>query len=216
MLQVQPIRSAAVLNLTLVSQTMDFHMVLQKWGYIPNVSGRRMIRYPVKKANHMAKDEKKGKQVATAQPRQTLSPLEEMERLFENFYPRGWMRPLHTDWPSWSEMARSFEVKMPKVDVIDRDDEVVVRAEVPGVEKKDLDVSVTEQSITIKGETSHETKEEKGDYVRSEISQGTFSRTVSLPSTVDADKVKAEFKDGVLQLTMPKVERTKRRAIKID
>jgi len=101
------------------------------------------------------------------------------------------------------------------VDVIDRDDEVVVKAELPGVEKKDLDVSVTETSVTIKGTTSHEEKEEKGDYYRCEISRGAYARTVALPSYVDADKAKASFKDGVLELTLPKVEKSKRRSIEI-
>ena len=171
----------------------------------------------------MTKSEKKdtkaaetGKKIQPAKPAQTLSPFEEMDRWFESFYPRRWMRPLHMDWPSWGELSAAFEGRMPKVDVIDRDDEVVVRAEVPGVEKKDLDVSITETSITIKGETSHETKEEKGDFVRSELSRGVFTRTVSLPSTVDADKAKATFKDGILELSMPKIEKAKRRTVKID
>ena len=126
------------------------------------------------------------------------------------------MRPFHRDWPTWGDFAAPFESRMPKVDVVERDDEVVVRAEVPGVEKKDLDVSVSENSVTIKGETSHETKEEKGDYVRSELSRGTFSRMVSLPGTVDAEKAKATFKDGILELSLPKVEKSKRKSVAID
>jgi HSP20 family protein len=92
---------------------------------------------------------------------------------------------------------------------------VVIKAELPGVEKKDLDVSVTETSVTIKGTTSHEEKEEKGDFYRCEISRGAYARTVGLPSYVDADKAKASFKDGVLELTLPKVEKSKRRSIEI-
>ena len=120
------------------------------------------------------------------------------------------------DWPSWGELSAAFEGRMPKVDVIDRDDEVIVRAEVPGVKKKDLDVSITESSVTTKGETSHESKEEKGDFVRSERSRGAFTRTVSLPSTVNAEKAKAKFKDGILKILMPKIEKTRRRTVNID
>jgi HSP20 family protein len=105
---------------------------------------------------------------------------------------------------------------MPKVDVIDRDEEVVVRAEVPGVEKDDLEVSVSDNTVTIKGETKHEQKEEKGNYFRSEISRGSFTRTVTLPGVVDTDKAKASFKDGVLELTMPKGEKARRRTVKVD
>jgi HSP20 family protein len=93
---------------------------------------------------------------------------------------------------------------------------VVVRAEVPGVEKDDLDISVSDNTVTIKGETRREEKEEKGDYYRSEISRGTFTRTVMLPGVVATDKAKAKFKDGVLELKLPKVEKTKRRTVKID
>jgi HSP20 family protein len=165
----------------------------------------------------MAKEEKKEskQELQKAEPRRALSPFEEMDRMFEDFFPRGWMRPFRWEWPSLGEMAKPFEGKMPKVDVIDRDDEVVVKAELPGVEKKDLDVSVTETSVTIKGTTSHEEKEEKGDYYRCEISRGAYARTVALPSYVDADKAKASFKDGVLELTLPKVEKSKRRSIEI-
>ncbi len=70
--------------------------------------------------------------------------------------------------------------------------------------------------MTIKGETSHETKEEKGDYVRSELSRGSFSRVVSLPATVDADQAKAAFKDGILELSLAKVKKSKRKSISIE
>jgi HSP20 family protein len=165
----------------------------------------------------MAKEEKKEskQELQKAEPRRALSPFEEMDRMFEDFFSRGWMRPFRWEWPSLGEMAKPFEGKIPKVDVIERDEEVVVKAEMPGVEKKDLDVSVTENSVTIKGTTSHEAKEEKGDYYRCEISRGAYARTVSLPSYVDANKAKATFKDGVLELTLPKVEKSKRRSIEI-
>ena len=165
----------------------------------------------------MAKEEKKqSKQgLQKAEPKRALSPFEEMDRLFEDYFSRGWMRPFRWEWPSLGEMAKPFEGKMPKIDVIERDDEVVVKAELPGVDKKDLDVSVTENSVTIKGTTSHEEKEEKGDYYRCEISRGAYARTVALPSYVDAAKAKASFKDGVLELKLPKVEKSKRRSIEI-
>ena len=165
----------------------------------------------------MAKEEKKEskQELQKAEPKRALSPFEEMDRLFEDYFSRGWMRPFRWEWPSLGEMAKPFEGKMPKVDVIERDDEVIVKAELPGVDKKDLDVSVTENSVTIKGTTRHEEKEEKGDFYRCEISRGAYARTVALPSYVDADKAKASFKDGVLELKLPKVEKSKRRSIEI-
>lgn len=138
-------------------------------------------------------------------------PLEDVERLFEGFFPRSWLRPQREEWP-----LMSMEMRVPRVDVVDRDDDILVRAEIPGVEKKDLEISLTEDLLTIKGGIRQESKEEKGDYYRSEISSGMFARTITLPSSVNADKAKSEFKDGVLKLTLPKVENAKRRTIKVD
>jgi HSP20 family protein len=151
---------------------------------------------------------------ATATPARALTPFEEMERLFESFFPRGWLRPWRFDWPSWP--AEWAEVRLPSVDVIDRDDEVVVRAELPGVDKKDLDVSLSENTLTIKGSTQREEKEEKGDYYRREISQASFARTITLPAEVDGERAKANFKDGVLELVLPKREKAKRQSIKVE
>jgi HSP20 family protein len=125
---------------------------------------------------------------------------------------RGLFRPMRWEWFSWPEPV----MPSPKVDVLDRDNEVLVRAELPGVKKEDLEVSMTDNTVTIKGTTSHEEKEEKGDYYRHEISKGSFSRTVTLPGDVDSDKCKTRFKDGVLELTVPKVEKAKRRTIKVE
>jgi len=162
---------------------------------------------------------KTGQVTPSAASARALSPFEEMDRLFErmeSLFPRGWMRPLRWERPGFGEFVSRLEMPVPKVDVIDRDNEVVVRAEVPGVDKKDIDVSVTDNTVIIKGTTSHEEKEEKGDYYRSEISRGSFSRTVGLPGDVDSAAAKASFKDGVLELVMPKVEKSKRRNIKVE
>jgi HSP20 family protein len=105
---------------------------------------------------------------------------------------------------------------MPKLDIIERDNEVLVRAELAGVDKKDIDVSVTDRTVSIKGCTKKETREEKGDYFRAEISQGSFSRTATLPCEVDGEQAKAKFSDGMLELTIPKLEASKRHPIKVE
>jgi HSP20 family protein len=159
----------------------------------------------------------KRKEIQKAVPARVASPFDEMERMMERVFGEspgpGWVRPWRARWPAWSELP---ELHMPKVDVIDRDDEIVVRAELPGVEKKDVEISTSENSVTIKGSTKHETKEEKGDFYRCEISRGAFSRTVTLPAQVDSEKGKASMRDGVLELTLPKVEKSKRRTISVD
>lgn len=142
-----------------------------------------------------------------------LSPIEEMERMFERVFPRGWLRPMQWDWPSWSVLP---ELKAPAVDVIERDDEILVRAELPGVEKKDLDVTVSDSSLTLRGSKREEVKEEKGEFYRHEITEGAFARTVTLPASVNIDQAKATFKDGLLELRLPKTEKAKRRAIPLD
>ena len=139
-----------------------------------------------------------------ATSRHTLRSFEDMERWFQNMFPRM-TQPFSWEWPSWAEMPRPFEGKMPRVDVIDRDKEVLVKAELPGVEKKDLDIKVTDHTVTIKGTSRYEKKEEKGDYYRSEMSHGMISRTFTLPAEVAGDQAKAVFKDGLLELTLPKV-----------
>jgi HSP20 family protein len=129
----------------------------------------------------------------------------DIDRMFEDFLGRRWMRPFAEALPA-----------MPSVDVVDRDDEVLVRAEVPGYNKEDIEVSVSNSTLTIKGETKTEEKEEKGDYYRCEISRGSFSRVIALPAEVDESKAKAAMKDGMLELTLPKIEKSKRHTINIS
>lgn len=164
----------------------------------------------------MNKQKEESKQeVQKVESTHALSQFEEMERMFESSFPRGWMHPFQFDGPSFSKM-KAFEGKTPSVDVIENDDEIIVKAELPGVDKKDLDISVTNNTVTIKGSSSHEEKEEKGDYYRCEISQGSYSRTLSLPAEVDEEKTKAKFKNGILKLTLPKLKKSKRHNVKVE
>jgi HSP20 family protein len=174
-----------------------------------------MAKAAKKTSKKVATEPKAEQAVQKLTPSRALSPFEEMDRLMESFFPRRW-HPMRMEWPSWSELAEPFGGRMPKVDIIDKDTAIVVHAEVPGVNKKDLDISLTEDTVTIKGSTSQEQKEEKEDYYRSEISRDSFSRTLPLPCEVDGAKAKAKFKDGVLELTLPKVKKTKRRSVTIE
>lgn len=142
-------------------------------------------------------------------PFRPLTMFEEMERMFEGFPPQRWMRSLYPEQSAWAET-------LPQVDVIDRDDHILVRAAVPGVDKDDLEVSITDHIVTIRGKTRHETREAKGEFYRCEIVSGNFLRTVTLPAPVDETKTQASFKDGMLELTLPKCESAKRHTIKIE
>jgi HSP20 family protein len=164
----------------------------------------------------MTMAEEKTTELQEATPMRVVSPFDEMDRLFDRLIARrGWMRPWRTDWPSLGD-AGWVEPRLPRIDIVDREDDIVVRAEVPGIEKKELDISVGEDSVTLRGETQHEEKAEAGDLYRCEISRGAFSRTVGLPAAVDGSKAKAVFHDGVLTLTLPKVERARRHTVKVD
>jgi HSP20 family protein len=147
-------------------------------------------------------------------PSRIMRPMEDIERMFDEFLSRSWLRPFRGE--RFPELRLPFETHVPRLDVVDRDNEVVVRAEVPGARREDIEISLTGNLLTIKGETKREEKEEKGDYYRCEISRGSFSRTVSLPAEVNEAGAKAHLREGVLELTLPKVEKAKKRAITID
>lgn len=141
------------------------------------------------------------------------STMDDFDTFLENVFPRLWP----AQWERFWDRRRPLGgMKMPKVDVIDGKEDVKVYVEVPGVKKEDLDVSMTDHSITIKGKTSRKDETKEADYYRCEIEQGEFSRTVSLPAEVEGSKVNAKFQDGVLRLTIPKLEQSRRHTIKID
>jgi len=150
-------------------------------------------------------------------PDHVLTPIEEMEHMFDDFFARRWVRPFDSYHSFWRDMPTPFiDRAFPRVDIINRDNELVLRAQVPGVDKKDLVVSMTDNAVTMKGHSSHEEKEERGDYYRRECSSGSFSRTFALPDEVDGSKAKATFNDGILELTIPKNEASKPHNIQID
>ena len=157
----------------------------------------------------------KDKELARKEPKGMLelNPFEDMDRMFDALFHRGWLRPF-PDWGLSGE--RESELRAPRVDMVDRENEILVRAELPGVEKKDLEVNLSGNTLTIKGETHREKKESEDEYYRSEIRHGSFSRTVVLPEGVTDEGGKADFKDGMLEIRLPKVQKTERRKITIE
>lgn len=139
--------------------------------------------------------------------------FQELEKRLEEAFSDGWRFPSRWEMPEWSRLSR-LKNMTPKVDIIDRDDDIMVRADVPGVKRENLVVTLTDNTITIKGKTSEEKKEEQGDYFRSETMKGAFARTVYLPSDVDGGRAESSFRNGVLEVTVPKIEKARR--IKVD
>jgi HSP20 family protein len=144
-----------------------------------------------------------GKQAASAGRSAAPVTLGDLERVFDGLLQRVWRNPFRFDWPRITELG-GLMPQTPAVDVVDRAKEVVVRAHLPGIKKSDLDVSIADRVLTIKGSTRTEEKEEKDNFFRQEIRTGSFSKAVQLPADVDAAKAQATFKDGVLELQLPK------------
>ena len=146
-------------------------------------------------------------------PRSRLDPFadlmgmrDEMSRLFDVMPGRSAfdMRLFDGDWA-------------PAVDVYENDDNVVVKTELPGMVEKDIEIDILGDTLTIKGEKKKEA-EEKGDrhYHRLERVHGSFHRSITLPGEIESDKAKASFKDGVLEIELPKKETAKPKQIKVD
>ena len=144
-----------------------------------------------------------------------MRPYEEFERFFDRMLGRNWPKPFKWEAPVWGDLMGSAEARMPSVDVLDHDDHLLVRAEIPGINKEDLKVLISDNVLTIKGDTKREDKKESGDYFRHEISRTSFARSVTLPLAVDASKVSAALTDGMLEVTIGKAEASKRRSVKV-
>ena len=108
-----------------------------------------------------------------------------------------------------------LSVQMPAVDVYEEKDEVIVKAELPGLSKEDLDVTLTESTLTLKGEKKKEEEVKEKNFYRSERSSGSFVRTIDLPSEVKTDQTKTSFKNGVLEVRLPKTEDAKKKVTKV-
>jgi HSP20 family protein len=147
-----------------------------------------------------------------------------------------WQRPTLSTWPSFGRLAnlhdeidRLFESPLseltrtsqllsgwtPALDVFEDKDSFVVKAELPGMKKEDIEVSLHDGALSISGERKTESKREDSEVYRSERFFGRFQRSVTLPTTVAADKVKAAYNDGVLTITLPKTEEAKPRKIDV-
>lgn len=144
-------------------------------------------------------------------PSGSLFSFDEFDNFFDEFLTRRW--PRMSDWNFPTGLEKGF----PKVDILDRDNEVEVQAELPGINKEDINVSINNQLLTISTSTKKEKEEKKegGKYFRREISRGEFQRTLPLPDGVDNENVKASFKGGVLKVLIQKSEKRKKKSIEI-
>ena len=134
-----------------------------------------------------------------------MSLREAMDRLFDERFPAL----------SWRTPAGAGEAAILPVDVYETKDSLVIKASTPGVRPEDIDISISGDNLTIKGETHSEEEVKKENYFRQERRYGTFARSIQLPGSLKTDNAEASFENGVLTLTIPRADEAKPRQIKI-
>jgi HSP20 family protein len=139
--------------------------------------------------------------------RDLVAVQDRLNRIFDDTF-RGNPRGTEEDWALGGQWA-------PSVDIFEHEGNLVLRAELPGIEPKDVDVRVENNVLTLRGERKFESEVKREKYHRVERAYGTFSRSFTLPNVVDTEKIKAEYKDGVLQVTLPQREEAKPKQIQV-
>jgi HSP20 family protein len=139
--------------------------------------------------------------------RDMVTIQDRLNRLFEEAF-RGSRTP-------GSEEDYALGAWTPAVDIYEHDGNIVLKAELPGIDPKDVDIRVENNVLTLRGERKVDTEVKKESYHRVERAYGAFSRAFTLPNVVDTDKIKAEYKDGVLRVTLPQREEAKPKQISI-
>jgi HSP20 family protein len=144
-------------------------------------------------------------------PSRFPTSLDEMERWFEDVFRRPFFAPTwmpRIKFPELGEMA-------PSVDIYEEGGDIVLKAELPGMKKDEIDVNIAGDTVTISGEKKAEEKVERKDFYRLERSFGSFTRKLRLPAEIQPDKAKASFHDGVLEVRIPKTEAAKEKTKKV-
>lgn len=135
--------------------------------------------------------------------RELESLRREMDRIFDEVFGRALFSGRESELEPIEEFGRAWT---PACDIYETDKEVVVKANLPGVSKDNVEVVVTEDAVTIKGEAKEESEVKEKNYYRKELSYGAFQRVIPLPVPVKSDEAKATFKDGILEIRAPKQE----------
>jgi HSP20 family protein len=149
--------------------------------------------------------------LAKTEPASALSPFEEFERRFEDFFRRPFSL-MEAPWMRWPAFAGEVS---PAMDIYEEGGDVVVKAEIPGMRKEEIHIDINEKTVTISGEKKKEEKVERKNYVHLERSYGSFARTFALPAEVQTEKARATFRDGVLEIRVPKTAEAASRTRKV-
>ena len=143
-----------------------------------------------------------------------VSPFDEMESYFDRFFRHPFTIMARHSWPDFDFPGVS-EIE-PHVDIFEENGDIVIKAEIPGISKEDVNILISENTVTISGEKKQEERIEEKNFHREELRYGSFSRRFQLPENVDDDKATASFKDGVLEIRLPKSKPSKQRKIAIS
>ncbi|MDH5393593.1 MAG: Hsp20/alpha crystallin family protein [Gammaproteobacteria bacterium] len=144
-----------------------------------------------------------------------LSAFRNLEHKLENMFSHLWHSPASREEKDELAVPMTFS-HFPKMDVIDREKEIFIKAELPGIDKNDIDISITNNRLLIKGRSHSENKEEYGDYLKQEIRSSEIYRSFNLPGEIDDENIKTSFNNGVLELVIPKQKSSYRRRIKVE
>ena len=149
-------------------------------------------------------------------PRTAWPFTRNLEEMLEGLFQRPGMEPFGWKRAPLDEFEPPFTTGYPLVDLIDREKDLMVRAQVPGIRKDEIDLTVMDDCLTIA--VDRETREEKKleRYYRCEMSQESFERTIFFPVEVDSDKAKAEMRDGILEIVIPKLKKVKKHTLKVQ
>ncbi len=144
-----------------------------------------------------------------------MATLDGLESFRGNF-PEAQLNRLFNDFFGRTSQGQNLTTWAPAVDIYEREHELVVKADLPDVKPEELDIRVENNILTIRGERKFERKADEKNYLRVERSYGSFARSFSLANTVNTEAIKADYKDGVLTLTVPKREEAKPKQIKVS
>ena len=162
---------------------------------------------PTREERHLARPEA----VSGVSPFRALQRFaDEIDRMFDDVVGRRRWAGI----PPWRERPTA-DVWAPQIEVFQKDNELVLRADLPGMKRDDVAVDITEDAVTIQGERRHESEEEREGFYRSERIYGSFYRVIPLPEGAITEQAKANFRDGVLEITMPVPPKSKGRRIEI-
>jgi len=143
-------------------------------------------------------------------PWRPMRELEEVERRFEDIFGRSFLPT------AWGRLPMEQRGWTPAIEVFEKEDRFLVKAELPGMKEEDIDISAVGDTLTMKGERKVESEVKEEDYYCCERSYGSFFRSIALPSHVDAQKIEASYEDGVLEVSLPKIPEVKPKKISVS